>query len=165
MSLKWIFWIFVGTLHGILSLVSRRILSIFLPASHVEYFGYFVAHFTVSYLDIRSCVSLWIFTLLRRQSHGRFTANYLDISSCVIREIISIFCRASGVILDILSWVRRRIISNVLCDAARWINAVFFGRLMLNILDIVGRIKGQLPRRSVGRLPVNYRDSLSGTSR
>jgi hypothetical protein len=162
--LKWIFWIFVSTLHGILSLVSRRIISIFLPASHDEYFGHFVEHFTVSYIDIRSCVSLWIVTILRRQSHGRFTANYLDISSGVIWQIISIFCRTSGKTLGYFVVSPAANYLEVLCDASRWINAVFFGRLMVNILDIVGYLKGQLPRRSIGRLPVNYRDSLSGTS-
>jgi hypothetical protein len=110
--LNWILWIFCRMLHGILSFVSRRIMSLFLPASHVEYVGYSVAYLAVSYLDIRSCVSLWIFTTLRRKSHdqllryfvSRFTANYLDISNGVVGKLF----RYS---VDIESWVRRRIIS------------------------------------------------------
>ena len=151
---------------------------------------YFVSHFTanyfdissgflrwilrifcrmsVSYVDVPSCVSLWIFTILRRQSHG--------ILSLVSRLIISTFLPA---LYDKFSryFVGRQVklfgyfvvspaanYFDVLYDASQLINAVFFGRLMVNFRDTVGYLKGQLPQRSDGHFPVNYRNILSGTS-
>ena len=124
---------------------------------------------SVSYVDFWSCVSLWIFTILRQSAVSRyfvsrFTANYLEISSGVIRKIISIFCRTSGRTFGYFVVSPTANYLDVLYDASRWITAVFLGRLTVNILDTVGYLKGHFPQRPDGRLPMNYRDILSGTS-
>ena len=106
--------------------------------------------------DITSAVS--------RYFVSRFTANNLDISSGVIRQIFPIFCRASGKIFGYFVVSPAANYFDVLYDASQLINAVFFGRLMVNFRDTVGYLKGQLPQRSDGHFPVNYRNILSGTS-
>ena len=131
---------------------SPWILRIFCRTFHCQLPRYSVLRLTVNIHDITSAVL--------RYFVSRFTANYVDISS----GVRSIFCRASGKTLGYFVVRPKANYLNVLWDASRWINAVFFGRLMVNILETVLHLKGQLPRWSVRRLPVNYRDNLSGTS-